>query len=117
VRIVLFGEKMTKENLFPLVFRLVTSLPSRQEQLLILAEAWLLIAKEDLKTAWRNEEFKNVQTRHLTLLDRLRDFTSEAEVEFHSHKPGAQTEPAIEEMTWQELEQIEEKVKRRLAGA
>jgi hypothetical protein len=42
------------------VMRLVTSIPSRQEQLLILAEAWLLIAKEDLKTAWRNEEFKNV---------------------------------------------------------
>ena len=108
---------MTKENLFPLIFRLVTTIPSRQEQLLILAEAWVLIAKEDLKTAWRNEEFKNVQTHHLARLDRIRDFTAEAEVEFQSHKPGTQTEPAIEEVSWGELEQLEEKVKRRLAGA
>ena len=109
---------MAKENLFPLVFRLVTGLPSRQEQLLLLAEAWLLVAKEDLKAAWRNEEFKEAQTRQLTMLERMRDFTSqEAELEFQSHKPGTETEPAIEEASWGELEQLEEKVKRRLAGA
>lgn len=109
---------MAKENLFPLIVRLVTSLPSRQEQLLVIAEAWLLVAKEDLKAAWRNEEFKEAQTRQLTMLDRMRDFTSqEAEVEFQSHKPGTETEPAIEEVGWGELEQLEEKVKRRLAGA
>ena len=109
---------MTRENLFPLVFRLVTGLPSRQEQLLLLAEAWLLIAKEDLKAGWRNQEFQAAQTRQLTMLDRLRDFTSqEAEVEFQSHKPGTEIEPPIEEVSWGELEQLEEKVKRRLAGA
>jgi hypothetical protein len=109
---------MTRENLFPLVFRLVTSLPSRQEQLLMLAEAWLLVAKEDLKAAWRNEEFKEAQARQMTMLDRVRGFTSqEAEVEFQSHKPGTEAEPAIEEASWVELEQLEEKVKRRLAGA
>jgi hypothetical protein len=109
---------MAKENLFPLIVRLVTSLPSRQEQLLVIAEAWLLVAKEDLKAAWKNEEFKEAQTRQLTMLDRMRDFTSqEAEVEFQSHQPGTETEPAIEEVGWGELEQLEEKVKRRLAGA
>jgi hypothetical protein len=108
---------MAKENLFPLIVRLVTSIPSRQEQLLLLTEAWLLIAKEDLKAAWRNEEFKAAQTRQLTMLDRMRDFTSQAEVEFQSHKPGAQTEPPIEEVGWGELEQLEQKIKSRLAGA
>ena len=109
---------MTKENLFPLIFRLVASLPSRREQLLILAEAWLLVAKEDLKAAWRNEEFKEAQTRQLTMLDRMRDFTShDFELEQQSHKPGTETEPAVEEASWGELEQLEEKVKRRLAGA
>ncbi len=84
----------------------------------MIAEAWLLVAKEDLKAAWRNEEFKEAQTRQLTMLDRMRDFTSqEAEVEFQSHQPGTETEPAIEEVGWGELEQLEEKVKRRLAGA
>ena len=84
----------------------------------MLAEAWLLIAKEDLKAAWRNEEFKGAQTRQLTMLDRLRDFTSqEAEAEFQSHKPGAQTEPAIEEVGSGELEQLEQKIKSKLAGA
>ena len=109
---------MTRENLFPLVLRLVTSLPSLQEQLLMLAEAWLLVAKQDLKAAWRNEEFKEAQTRQFTMLDRMRDFPGhEAELEFQSHKPGTETEPAIEEASWGELEQLEEKVKRRLAGA
>src|SRR6476660_6690486 len=109
---------MTRENLFPLILRLATSLPSRQEQLLILAEAWLLVAKEDLEAAWGNQEFKEAQTRQLTMLDRMRDFTSqEAEVEFQSHKPGTETEPAIEEASWRELEQLEERVKCRLAGA
>jgi hypothetical protein len=36
----------------------------------MLAEAWLLVATEDLKAAWRNEEFKEAQTRQLTMLDR-----------------------------------------------
>ena len=83
---VLLFRTMTKENLFPLIFRLVTSLPGRQEQLLILAEAWLLVAKEDLKAAWRNEEFKEAQTRQLAMLDRMRDFTSqEAQLELQMH--------------------------------
>ena len=107
---------MAKENLFPLIFRLVTSLPSRQEQLLTLAEAWLLVAKEDLKSAWRNEEFKEAQIRQLAMLDRMRDFTShEAELELQLHQP--ETEPTIEEADWVELERLEQKVKRRLAGA
>jgi hypothetical protein len=38
------------------------------------------------------------------------DFTSqEVEVEFQSHKPGTETEPAIEEASWRELEQLEQK--------
>jgi hypothetical protein len=107
---------MTKENLFPLIFRLVTSLPSRQEQLIILAEAWLLVAKEDLRAALRNEEFKEAQTRQLKMLDRMRDFTSqEAELELQSQLP--ETEQAIEEAGWGELERLEQKIKRRLAGA
>ena len=107
---------MTQENLFPLIVRLVTSLPTRQEQLLILAEAWLLVAKVDLQSAWRNEEFKEAQTRQLTMLDRMRDFTSqEAELELQLDQP--ETEPAIEEANWGELERLEQKVKRRLAGA
>ena len=107
---------MARENLFPLIFRLVTTIPSRQEQLLTLAEAWLLVAQEDLKMAWRNEELKEAQARQLAMLDRMRDFTSqEAELEFQSHKP--ETEPAIEEVSWGELEQLKEKAKRRLAGA
>jgi len=107
---------MTKENLFPLIFRLVTSLPSRQEQLLTLAEAWLLVAKEDLKSAWGNEEFKEAQTRQLTMLDRIRDFTSQ-EAELELQQPQPETERAIEEADWVELERLEQKVKRRLAGA
>ena len=103
---------MTKENLFPLIFRLVVSLPSRQEQLLILAEAWLLVAKEDLKEAWRNQEFKEAQTRQLKLLDKLRDFSSQ-EAEAHQ----LETEPAIEDAGWGELEKLEQKMKSRLAGA
>ena len=107
---------MTRENLFPLVFRLVTSLPSRQEQLLMLAEAWLLVAKEDLKAAWINEEFTEAQTRQLTMLDRMRHVISEeAELELERHEP--ETERAIEEADWGELERLEQKVKRRLAGA
>ena len=107
---------MTQENLFPLIVRLVTSLPTRQEQLLILAEAWLLVAKVDLQSAWRNEEFKEAQTHQLTLLDRMRDFTSQdAALELQQHQP--ETERAIEEADWGELERLEKKVKRRLAGA
>jgi len=107
---------MTKENLFPLIFRLVTSLPSREEQLLILAEAWLLVAKEDLSAAWKNKEFKEAQTRQLRMLDRMRDFTNqEAELELERREP--ETERAIEEADWGELERLEQKVKRRLAGA
>jgi hypothetical protein len=106
---------MTKENLFPLVFRLVASLPSRQEQLLMLAEAWLLVAKEDLKAAWRNEEFNEAQTRQLKMLDRMRDFTSQQTEQLQSQQ--SETEPAIEEAGWVELERLEQEIKSRLAGA
>ena len=106
---------MAPDNLFPLIFRLVSSLPTRQEQLLILAEAWLLVAREDLKAAWRNEKFKQAQTDQLTQLDRMRDFISEdAELELQQQP---HMERAIEQADWGELEQLEKKVKRRLAGA
>jgi hypothetical protein len=105
---------MTKENLFPLILRLVTSLP-KQDQLLMLAEAWLLVAKEDLRSAWRNEEFKDAHARQLAMLDRMRDFTSQETEELQSQQP--ETEPAIEEANWGELEQLEQKIKSRLAGA
>ena len=102
---------MAPDNLFPLIFRLVTSLPTRQEQLLILAEAWLLVAREDLQAALRNEKFKEAQTDQLTQLDRMRDFISEdAELELQQQP---QMERAIEEADWGELEQLEKKVKRR----
>ena len=82
----------------------------------MLAEAWLLVAKEDLKAAWSNEEFKEAQARQLKMLDRMRDFTShEFELDLQSHQP--EPEPAIQEASWGELEQLEERVKRRLAGA
>jgi hypothetical protein len=107
---------MAQDNLFPLIFRLVNSLPSRQEQLLIFGEAWLLVAKEDLQSAWKNEKFKEAQTYQLTMLDRMRDFISqEAELELQEQRP--ETGRAIEEADWGELERLEEKVKRRLAGA
>jgi hypothetical protein len=64
-----------------------------------------------------NEEFKEPQTRQLTMLDRMRDFIShdfELELLQSSHP---ETEPAIEEAGWVELEKLEQKVKRRLAGA
>ena len=70
---------MAPDDLFPLIFRLVTALPTRQEQLLILAEAWLLVAREDLQEALRNEKFKEVQTDQLTQLDRMRDFISKTQ--------------------------------------
>ena len=107
---------MTQDDLFPLIFRLVTSLPSRQEQRLILAEAWLLVAKEELQTARRNEKFKEAQAHQLTMLDRMRDFINEdAALVLQQHQP--EPERAIEEADWGELERLEKKVRRRLAGA
>jgi hypothetical protein len=106
---------MAQENLFPLIFRLVNSLPSRQEQLLILAEAWLLVAKEDLQSAWESEKFKEAQKHQITMLNRMRDFISQ-EVESEL-KQQPETGRAIEEADWGELERLEKKVKRRLAGA
>jgi len=80
----------------------------------MLGEAWLLVAKEDLKAS--TEEFKKAQARQLKMLDRMRDFTShEFELELQLHKP--EPEPAIQEASWGELEQLQERVKRRLAGA
>ena len=52
----------------------------------MLAEAWLLVAKEDLKAAWRNEEFKEEQTRQLKMLDRMRDFTSQETEQLQSQQ-------------------------------
>ena len=103
---------MTHDNLFPLILRLVTSLPKRPEQLLLLAEVWLLVAKEDLQTAWRNHEFKEAQTRQLTMLDRMRDCTSR-EAELEQAQPGTE----IEQAGWMELEQLEKKIRSKLAGA
>ena len=107
---------MAQENLFPLIFRLVTSLPTRQEQLLILTAAWFLVAREDLQSAWRGDSFKDAQTRQLTLLDRMRDYTSrEVELELQQRLPGL--EQAIDEASWGELEHLEQGTKQRLAGA
>jgi hypothetical protein len=107
---------MGHDDLFPLIIRLVTTLPTRQQQLLILAEAWLLVAKEDLQSTWKSEKFEETQTNQLTMLDRMRDFISqEVELELQEQRP--ETRRAIEEADWGELERLEKKVKRRLAGA
>jgi len=103
---------MVQDNLFPLIFRLVNSL----EQLLILTEAWLLVAKEDLQSAWKSEKFREAQTYQLTMLDRMRDFIShDVELELQEQRP--ETHRAIEEADWGGIGALEKKVKRRLAGA
>ena len=105
---------MAPDDLFPLIFRLVSTLPTRQEQLLILAEAWLLVARDDLQAAWRNEKFKEAQTDQLTQLDRMRAFISEdAELELQQQPP---TERTIEEADWRELERLEKKQSADLLG-
>ena len=76
---------MGHDDLFPLIFRLVTTLPTRQQQLLILAEAWLLVAKEDLQSTWKSEKFEETQTNQLTMLD------SECKGELHQSRSGVGT--------------------------
>jgi hypothetical protein len=46
----------------------------------------------------------------------MRDFTSH-EAQLELQMPQLATEPTIEEADWAELERLEQKVKRRLAGA
>ena len=112
------GVIMASDDLFPLIFRLVTSLPSRQEQLLILAEAWLLVAQEDLHSALRNEKLKEAQAHQLTMLSRMQEFINEnAELDLQQLQDQPKIERAIEEADWGELERLEKKLKHRLAGA
>jgi hypothetical protein len=103
---------MADNLLFEILRRLVV-LPSREEQLMTLAAAWLTISKEELADGWTDGTFQEVQTRQFRILDRMRDLISgEPDLELLRHK--AEADRAIEESDWPEFERLQNELKRRL---
>src|SRR5258708_6839873 len=95
------------------ILKLVSSLPSADEQFSLIAKALLYVSEEQLAAAWANGEFEAHQARLLERFDKMREFIA-AEPDLELLRRRAERDRAIEIGDKAELERLNHWLRRGL---